>query len=92
LAGLFTDATPLPPRELLKRAIIPPKIIVAVASRAPQTPNRGLFQQNTVQFDPNRTHFSNNCSRFIAPAAHLHRPNRLAAWLSVFPVPCSSTR
>jgi hypothetical protein len=47
---------------------------------APPAQNRALFQQKNTLFSSNRTHFTNNCSGFIAPAAHLHRQNRLVPY------------
>jgi hypothetical protein len=65
-----------------------PDFVVAVASCAPQAPNRAHFQPKTALCDANRTNFSNNCSRFIAPAADLRCQNRLApAPYSSFPFP-----
>jgi hypothetical protein len=57
---------------------------------ASQALNDANFQQKNTLFSSNRTHSTNNRSGFIAPATHLHRPNRPARAVpcSLFPLPC----
>jgi hypothetical protein len=47
-----------------------PKLAGAVVSKS------RYFQHKNALFFFNRTHSTNNGSRFVAPAAHLHRPDR----------------
>jgi hypothetical protein len=56
---------------------------------APEAQKWRHFQHKNALFSLNRTHFTNNCSSFVAPAAHLHRQNRLASPIPIGPLPAA---